>query len=949
MSEVEIPFAEKEQSLTENNTEFVKDKSIDKEEQAKLEESPKINGENGLKLEKKEDEDWKPITPGPNQLDDYDIDRDSRNRVKLYVLCEQRVWDDRGTGHVACVPLPGQQQAFVIIVKLETTERNVLESKILMDTVYQKQQETLIVWSESETCDLALSFQEKSGCEEIWAKICEVQGRDPGDPEGGFDELDEGELSEGSSSGRVTLPPIEMGRLGEIDYIISTHMSSVTLRDKMCKVLESEGVMPKLAEVFKMCEDLENTDGLHSLYTIAKNIILMHRNGQQDLNFMEYVFDDRYMKEVIGMLEYDPAYDEPRKHREFLYEQAKFREVLRISDPDVITKIHKAYRIQYLQEVCIPAPSLFEENLTGTLNSYAFFLRVEISSSLQKDKKFMKDLFDELKSPKTGMNRRRDCVHFLREFLHLTNVQPGQPASHQKDTVAKNVIQAFFNADILSTVEPCMRSSDPMTRAFMVDIMSTLVDCNSSLVRDFIVKQAKGKENDDLIINLFIVHMLSDSDLELTSATHVSNILRSLLDPENMPNISKSDKSDFLNVFYQRSIYSLLKPMVENVKGGVIKNDDYCTANKEALIVKLLCFCIEHHSFSMRMHCISNDLLNKVLILLSSRHHFLSLCALKMIRAVLTVKDEFYNRYIVREKVLDKVVDCYVKNGSRYNLLNSALLDLFDYIRNEDIKILVKYIVENHMATFETISYVKVFTDLRLKYEQQKDREASGGRIPVKEDRMGNSPTFNREERWFEEDDDEDASSDARKEIRKENDSPRKTGSEPMFPSVLRRKNAIEDDEGPVFSGLQNPVHSLDKKIIIKVGDKSRTPSPSTSPAPSPSREDEVTSSQNNSKENSPVNSIRSLVDYGDSDSDEDEDQIPGPSTPSDSMPSSSTGSPASMQDEILDESAVPNGPLTEDSVSSTSNDNEETVIRRSKRPSSDAFEEESGKRSRVK
>ncbi|KHN86127.1 Serine/threonine-protein phosphatase 4 regulatory subunit 3 [Toxocara canis] len=39
--------------------------------------------------------------------------------------------------------------------------------------------ETLIVWSESDTCDLALSFQDKSGCEHIWEKICQVQGRDP--------------------------------------------------------------------------------------------------------------------------------------------------------------------------------------------------------------------------------------------------------------------------------------------------------------------------------------------------------------------------------------------------------------------------------------------------------------------------------------------------------------------------------------------------------------------------------------------------------------------------------------------------------------------------------------------------------------------------------------------------------------------------------------------------
>ena len=50
-----------------------------------------------------------------------------------------------------------------------------LESKIQSDTAYQKQQETLIVWSEGENYDLALSFQEKAGCDEIWEKICQVK------------------------------------------------------------------------------------------------------------------------------------------------------------------------------------------------------------------------------------------------------------------------------------------------------------------------------------------------------------------------------------------------------------------------------------------------------------------------------------------------------------------------------------------------------------------------------------------------------------------------------------------------------------------------------------------------------------------------------------------------------------------------------------------------------
>uniref|UniRef100_A0A0R3S0X4 RanBD1 domain-containing protein n=1 Tax=Elaeophora elaphi TaxID=1147741 RepID=A0A0R3S0X4_9BILA len=38
-----------------------------------------------------------------------------KNRVKLYVLCDQRVWDDKGTGHVACVPSPEHQGATFIV------------------------------------------------------------------------------------------------------------------------------------------------------------------------------------------------------------------------------------------------------------------------------------------------------------------------------------------------------------------------------------------------------------------------------------------------------------------------------------------------------------------------------------------------------------------------------------------------------------------------------------------------------------------------------------------------------------------------------------------------------------------------------------------------------------------------------------------------------------------
>jgi protein phosphatase-4 regulatory subunit 3 len=43
-----------------------------------------------------------------------------------------------------------------------------LETKISRDDGYQKQQDTLIVWTEHNGVDMALSFQEAEGCSQIW-------------------------------------------------------------------------------------------------------------------------------------------------------------------------------------------------------------------------------------------------------------------------------------------------------------------------------------------------------------------------------------------------------------------------------------------------------------------------------------------------------------------------------------------------------------------------------------------------------------------------------------------------------------------------------------------------------------------------------------------------------------------------------------------------------------
>ena len=86
---------------------------------------------------------------------------------------EEKQWDDKGTGYVSHCYLE-KHRGLSLVVMAEADSSTLLESKIQPDTPYQKQQETLIVWSEGDNYDLALSFQEKAGCDEIWERICQV-------------------------------------------------------------------------------------------------------------------------------------------------------------------------------------------------------------------------------------------------------------------------------------------------------------------------------------------------------------------------------------------------------------------------------------------------------------------------------------------------------------------------------------------------------------------------------------------------------------------------------------------------------------------------------------------------------------------------------------------------------------------------------------------------------
>eukprot|EP01033_Poteriospumella_lacustris_P009683 gene9683-6929_t len=100
-------------------------------------------------------------------------------RVKLYELESTGNWIDLGVGHVQVQNVTELGGPALCIASEAERGKYILVSKIQSEDLYEKQGETIILWkeySQTRNIDYALSFQEATGCQDVWKTIIDVQG-----------------------------------------------------------------------------------------------------------------------------------------------------------------------------------------------------------------------------------------------------------------------------------------------------------------------------------------------------------------------------------------------------------------------------------------------------------------------------------------------------------------------------------------------------------------------------------------------------------------------------------------------------------------------------------------------------------------------------------------------------------------------------------------------------
>ncbi|EDL96038.1 rCG36310 [Rattus norvegicus] len=636
--------------------------------------------------------------------------KDKLHRVKVYAMLEDKQWKDIGTGQISSKFI--KLQGMCLFVHSESDGSPIMECKIHPNVPFKKQQGEVIIWFEAKNRGMAIHFQDPNGCEEIWKDICQVQGKDP-NVEITQELTDDVENFENL--------PLNWDQIEMLNYKFPTlkNMANLLtiigemprLKERLVLVLENESYIKKLLQLFNTCETKLNIEGLHYLNSVIKGILFLN-----DTRLFKIMCSDEFFMDVVGCLEYGPDLNQPKRHREFLTQNVKFKEVIPITQTQLRQKIQQTYRLQYVHDIMLPTPSMFQANLLSDLTTMIFFNKIEIITMLQEDEKFLLEVFTQLKDNTVGDDRRYELLLFFKEFCVFAKTLQSQ----DKNALLKTLIRL----GIMNTLKVVVHMNDNQIQIAALDIFAYLVEYNPRIVQAYAMEEAQNSENnDDLLINIMIKRMICDSDPEFSRGIILPAVLHALLDPENMHVTANGcERKGFLNFFYTHCMNTLIAPIlsttVQNYSDENRANicpDNYQNAQLLEVILEILTFCVQCHSMYIKNYILTNNLLSRILVLMSSKHTFLILCALRFMRKMIGLKDEMYNLYIIKQNLFEPVVRTFMHNGPQYNMLNSAIIELFEFIRQENIKSLIANIVENFFTAFESVEYVQTFKGLKTK------------------------------------------------------------------------------------------------------------------------------------------------------------------------------------------------------------------------------------------
>mmetsp|Transcript_6312 Transcript_6312/g.13255 ORF Transcript_6312/g.13255 Transcript_6312/m.13255 type:complete len:758 (+) Transcript_6312:100-2373(+) len=612
--------------------------------------------------------------------------RMTNRRVKLYDLNDDGEWDDKGTGYIEVVPTTaaGGDNDY-LVVRSEENNQELLRTKVLALDQYTRQGESIVTWDEETEGQavgtFALSFQHREGLKEFWDHLT-GEGR-PAPPQEEQYILD--------------LPT--MNNIGCLAKALST--LPFCNRERAAAECMSEAFVTRLVNIFSTCEDCGARTELTYLYQLVKSMFLL---CQAPL-IVRLLRDDVY-KDVFGILEYDDGLCESKRilHRQFLAGTVEYKEPVKIEDAKLKERIHMNYRLMYLKDCALPR--VLDDGAFACLSQIIFSNTDIILKELQASTSFLDLLFEQ-------MAKDDQCLSFVRELFAVSRTMIAINRPSILDSMGQRGLLPvlYSRLSVKATTE-----ASRMVRNAAMDILQVALTHHVAMVRKHVADEAAESGRSPFLAML--IQLLTDEDCGIQG--QAADGLRLFVDTSP----GAQGCSGAKDALYDSGLFDDLVAPLKNSVNDADERDLNC----RQLICEIVAMCVSQCATRVRPLAQRNALIQRVCkVAASTSNKPLILATIRFFRACLASGCEWFARGLVQQEVFKVLIRIFDGNQrfARGNLVQSALLDLLEFVQRTNVSFVAEHLCTVHAADLEKYrSRYETVDKLFQKHEENKEFKA---------------------------------------------------------------------------------------------------------------------------------------------------------------------------------------------------------------------------------
>lgn len=703
--------------------------------------------------------------------DTLSIQSKSPRRVKVYLL-QGDDWLDNGTGYcMGKVDSETHKPYFIVRNELDS-EDVILQSYLEGCIQYQRQQETLIVWSDSSGKDLALSFQENEGCADLCDFIVRVQQENLS-PMISLYYVITSLVHDGSSStegtrevteliaGPITYPPVRPVRddLSKMLDIFVQGSNSIYSRFKILSFVVENSYLFRLYELFLECEEKRDLEGLHLLNDILKQLLIY----KEAILFKEFFSSEKSILAFAALLEYQRELPQFKAdHRGALKREFKFKCLEKLKNPPLflgseLTIVRMEFVLVYFRSIFIS--TIFDDQVIGTLSSMIYKCQLEVLNYLRRslaNGNFLETLFLLFGAGHMEIEEKRDIIRMIHYFTimakcHVAAVKPEFYGSLIRCGFSKVVTLALEDPDpeiralgtelVVTVLDQDVSFADsPSSSENHVDELEDAeVSADTSATDESNTEPLRLKLVHDVSLSVSLSRVLLQSTspgLQMQAYEALKSVLyaaaaeiSAVSEPQGSDEGSgrNYDPSAFteLSEKHHRQFYDSVAPVLLVDFIDLLDDKESIRATAEANLISnpqlynhicdIITFCCREHDHDMCCtYMLKTGLIRGLFHILSLKVNIiLKLAVIRCLKSILLMNDLDVSLYMIRQDLFSYFFQFFSVVITHNSCANSLCLDLLTLIEkhtsNEAGLVLAAYIYKIYHSFLETkLEYVSV-------------------------------------------------------------------------------------------------------------------------------------------------------------------------------------------------------------------------------------------------